>query len=448
MKKGLLVSSLMLLMMFLVAFDVFPFFDLDAQPEQMNINTEVVVDVPAEATASADDDTTESVYANLHKERTDDGAFIIGEPSAPVTIIVFEDFLCGHCQRYRPIMHDILVNYVANGKARLEFRMFPVIDRQYSPLLMKTAECADVLSPGLFWEAHDILFDAATDGNLTLEIGTYVAEMLSLDADAMAACIETAEQYQIDGRYGQSLGVTGTPSLRVSVNGSAPDIISYDGTPLEGGAVPYEVIAALLDGDPRAEVGFVLLRDNMLDDTSLATSDPCEIPCWQGITMGETTWEAALEVVEGNERYVIIDRAEDPTTGAARVIWQDGDDNPACCQLFTTNGEFADSLVLQLAPKMTLGEISEVIGEPTLLTGEIIGPEKAVISLIYPEVGLIIQAFVAGESGQIDAQNPIIGALLLSPSLMEQVLGRGDFQFWQGYQSFADYFATDADSAP
>lgn len=385
----------------------------------------------------------ETIYADLNKTRTEDGAFIIGDASAPVTLIVFEDFLCGHCQRYRPVIQDILVNYVATGKARLEFRMFPVIDAQYSPLLMKTAECADILSPGLFWEAHDIIFDVAVSGNLSPEIGPFVAESLGLDGDAMASCIETADQYETDARYGQTLGVSGTPTLRVSIDGSVPDIISYDGVPLEGGAVPYEAIAALLDGNPRAELGFVLLRDNMLNDTSLITSDPCKIPCWQGMTMGETTWEEALSIIEQNERYIVVNRAEDPSSGAARVIWQDGADNPACCQLFTTNGDFVDSLVLQLAPIMTIGEVFSVVGEPALLTSEIIGLEKATISLIYPESGLIIQAFVAGEDGEVTEDNLIIGAVLLSAPLMEQILATNDFLVWQGYQPLSEYHATE-----
>ncbi len=59
-----------------------------------------------------------------------------------------------------------------------------------------------------------------------------------MDGDAFAACLDSdryAETVQADLRAGQRLGVDGTPALFVN------------GRPVPGGAVPFDVIAKVID---------------------------------------------------------------------------------------------------------------------------------------------------------------------------------------------------------
>src|SRR4051794_33993937 len=53
---------------------------------------------PAASEASAVTD----IYSDIPQSRTEDGAFVLGDPDAPITIIEFLDWGCPHCQAYKP----------------------------------------------------------------------------------------------------------------------------------------------------------------------------------------------------------------------------------------------------------------------------------------------------------------------------------------------------------
>src|SRR4051812_21621616 len=55
-------------------------------------------------------------YSKIPQGRTDDGAFILGDPAAPVTVMAFEDFLCPHCQDYQSVITRFIKEQVATGK--------------------------------------------------------------------------------------------------------------------------------------------------------------------------------------------------------------------------------------------------------------------------------------------------------------------------------------------
>lgn len=102
-------------------------------------------------------------YSDLPQERLADGGFVVGDPNAPVTIVLFEDFLCPHCQSYQSEVKQFIQDNVKIGLARLEFRMMSTSSGM-NPLLFQLAECSETLRPGVFWPAHDLLFDMASRG--------------------------------------------------------------------------------------------------------------------------------------------------------------------------------------------------------------------------------------------------------------------------------------------
>jgi protein-disulfide isomerase len=185
-------------------------------------------------------------YSSLHRERLADGGFILGDPNAPVTIVEFADFLCPHCLEYKPTIERFIDTFVLTGQARLEFRMFPVIDPLLSPYVAGLAECSDDQRAGAFWSAHDLLFNYAGAGRIlsdTSNLTRNFANDLGLDYSALLDCIGDADQIDIDQRLGQGLGVSGTPAVMIRVGNTPPTWITFEGQTYNRGGVPFEVIA-------------------------------------------------------------------------------------------------------------------------------------------------------------------------------------------------------------
>ncbi|MCY4467063.1 MAG: thioredoxin domain-containing protein [Chloroflexi bacterium] len=163
-----------------------------------------------------------SAYAGIPQARQDDGGFVLGSADAPITIVAFEDFLCSHCQRFKPTVDEFIAKFVATGMARFEYRLFPAVHPAYSPLAGKLAECADTLRPGSFWHAHDVLFDVASARAFSDQSSRTFADSMDLSYADLLECTADASQVDIDTQLGTQLGVTGTPTIMVRYGNSMP----------------------------------------------------------------------------------------------------------------------------------------------------------------------------------------------------------------------------------
>ncbi len=192
------------------------------------------------------------------------------------------------------------------------------------------------------------------------------------------------------------------------------------------------------------------LRNERLlnDDFLVSPPDNCELPCWRGITPGVTEWPVAITILEDdpNLNDPQVQNLEDgqPAVGA---LWKmiDGDD---CCQMVSEDGQTVSFIVLQLAPTHTLGELIEARGEPVYVIGSPGVEDQALINLLYPESGLIVGVFVAGEqNGALSATSEIVVAYLLTPDRMDLIVNTSNLYAWKGYGSFNMYApeATEAD---
>jgi protein-disulfide isomerase len=186
-------------------------------------------------------------YDGIPQERLPDGGFVLGDPEAPVTIVEFADFACPHCQTYAPTMKQLIDEYVRTGMARFEYRMFPTAaDPTYGPYTARLAECAHTISPGTFWEAHDVLFELGSRGRFNDTTSRALGERLGIAHNELVACAGDAEQVDLDGRMGERLGVQSTPSIMARIGNSEPQFISVGGRTFNRGPVPYEVLEAVI----------------------------------------------------------------------------------------------------------------------------------------------------------------------------------------------------------
>lgn len=190
-----------------------------------------------------------------------------------------------------------------------------------------------------------------------------------------------------------------------------------------------------------------LRNENLLQDSSFLTGEPCGPPCWNGIIPGETSWNDALNIVEDDESLENLETRSSDDTDVIGAIWSpvDGD---SCCQMYTEDGETVDIVILQTTPANTLGEAIEQFGEPTYVIGETLNDDQGVFTLFYPDQQTLLYVFVAGESGALSETSELIGFAYFSENRMELLTLTNDLHEWEGYQSYTAYMESDFEITP
>lgn len=185
--------------------------------------------------------------SSIPTSRQTDGAFVLGNPEAPITIVEFADFGCPHCQQYQPEISRFLENYVATGQSKFEYRIFPTAGGDTSVYTGKLLECADEQRVGAFWEGYKLMFQYATSGRYNTDVGRLFATDANLNYSQLLDCSGSATQVNTDIAFGQNNGVTGTPAVMVRYGDGAAQFISFGGVTYDRGNVPYNVLASVVE---------------------------------------------------------------------------------------------------------------------------------------------------------------------------------------------------------
>ncbi|MCY4463935.1 MAG: thioredoxin domain-containing protein [Chloroflexi bacterium] len=382
-------------------------------------------------------------YAGIPAFRRADGGFVLGDPAAPLTIVAFEDFLCPHCQVYQDTLHLFVETHIAQGLAQFEYRFFPVVNPDLSVASAALAECVAVQDLGKFWDAHDLLFEFASAGSLD-NMSDSLANLLQLDAAALEACSSRAAQYLFDTHLAQSTGVTGTPATRARVDGGELEIVYAGGQPVDRGGLPYEMLSALADGVGEISVGApeaTLLNESYLMDDSLLTGEPCAAPCWHGIRPGETSLADALDIVGRLDGMTVVNSSD--TT----FVFASASGAP-CCQISSQGGEHIATMLFQLAPHFTVGDLIAAHGEPSFVTGQPFSASESVLMLYYPETPMLLYAVVAGMDGQLNESSPIVSAIYAAEDVFAGAFATTPFDNWKGYLTYNEYMDGQFDHMP
>jgi len=162
----------------------------------------------------------------------------LGDPNAPVKIVVYEDFQCPSCRNYtETIEPQIIQNDVATGKVYYQFKQFPFIDTNSTTKESHQAANASMCAAAQnrFWDYHDMLFANQTgenQGAFTNKRLVAFAQDLGLNMNEFNTCFQNnTYKDQIDKDYaeGQAAGVNGTPSVFVDGKIVSPGYIpTYD----------------------------------------------------------------------------------------------------------------------------------------------------------------------------------------------------------------------------
>lgn len=166
-------------------------------------------------------------------------AIVTGNPQAPVTIDVYEDFLCPGCGQFEQRYHQRLAQAAADGKAQVVYHPVAIVNDfsvpGYSTRAGSATFCA--AEAGIFPRFHASLFASLSAGQLTRNGPQWTnahLQQLGRDlgaGDSFASCVQASADQRVVAatesatRYISGLrtdGQFGTPS--VVVNGKIADI--------------------------------------------------------------------------------------------------------------------------------------------------------------------------------------------------------------------------------
>jgi len=147
-----------------------------------------------------------------------EGAPILGDKNAKVTLVEFTDYQCPFCGRhFSQVYPQINEEYIKTGKVKYVLRDFPL--ESIHPLAFKAAEAARCGGEqGKYWEMHDKLFENQTALTAT-DLAAH-AKAAGLDAAKFKECLESgkhAAKVRSDIAEGRTAGVTGTPGFFVGL---------------------------------------------------------------------------------------------------------------------------------------------------------------------------------------------------------------------------------------
>ena len=185
--------------------------------------------------------------SSIDQSRAEDGGFVLGDPNAPITIVEFADFACPHCQQYHSDITRFIQDYVATGKAKFEYRIFPTAGGQTTYYTGQLLECAEEQKPGAFWDGYNLMFSYAFGGLYNTDVGRRFATDLDLNYSDLLTCASSATQVQTDINFGQQAGVSGTPAVLVRYNDGPGQFVTFNGRTYSSGGPPYSVLAELAE---------------------------------------------------------------------------------------------------------------------------------------------------------------------------------------------------------
>ena len=221
------------------------------QPKNSNskfiiVGVIVAVIVTGIAVVSMDPDSIKADNPSSTKLSLDTrgGSPVLGDESAPVTIVEFGDYQCPFCKRWNETVKPSIENdFIDTGKAKLIFVDFAIIGPD-SVTVHSGSYCA--AEQGLYWKYHDFVYanqGHENDGWANSEnIKALVSEMDGIDSTTFNECLDSKKYEQIiseNKKVATEAGARSTPSfIVIGPDGSAETIT---------GAQPYGTFKAVID---------------------------------------------------------------------------------------------------------------------------------------------------------------------------------------------------------
>jgi protein-disulfide isomerase len=150
------------------------------------------------------------------------GSPIMGDPSAPITILEWGDYQCTFCYKFHQNTLDTIKrDFIETGKAKLVFKDFP-LNGPDSILAAEAAYCAQ--DQEKYWQYHDEIYKnwkGEKTGWITRESLEIFATTVNLDLDKFNMCLNEHKHLERVNQlheFGKEIGIDATPSFLVFNN--------------------------------------------------------------------------------------------------------------------------------------------------------------------------------------------------------------------------------------
>ncbi len=173
---------------------------------------------------------------------------VLGDPSAPVTLVEFGDLQCPVCKGYaEEVIPDVIDSKVRGGEVRIEFRNFTIISEESVPA---AAAAIAAGKQGRGWNFIELFYrnqgiersGYVTDEFLTeIARGAGVPDIAKWDTDRESRRV--LSEVSADTAEAEQLGLGGTPSF--AVEGPATRGLEPQGTLGSADEIEAAIEAAL-----------------------------------------------------------------------------------------------------------------------------------------------------------------------------------------------------------
>jgi len=121
----------------------------------------VVLGAVVAAGAWYSSDKTTSIDNSSVEVQAGDGSILVGTNTAPVKVLIYEDFLCPFCRELEESTRDFLRENAAKGKVQVEYRPINLLTQTtYSARAMNAwAQVLANASPADALKLHDLLYE-------------------------------------------------------------------------------------------------------------------------------------------------------------------------------------------------------------------------------------------------------------------------------------------------
>jgi len=153
------------------------------------------------------------------KNLMENGSPILGDPTAPITMLEWGDYQCTFCYRFhQSSLNIILEEYIDSGKINLVFKDFP-LNGPDSILGAEAAYCAG--DQGKYWAFHNELYSnwaGERTGWINYDSLNQFAKSVNLELDEFTTCLDEHKYKQKVlelEKFGKELGIDATPSFLI-----------------------------------------------------------------------------------------------------------------------------------------------------------------------------------------------------------------------------------------